>query len=340
MSERSPAIASSTSAEPGLSVVIPVFNERASLKPLCDELLSALGNAGRSFEIIFVDDGSMDGSGDELDRLAESDPRMVVLHFRRNLGQTAALTAGIDASRGVVIVPLDADLQNDPRDIVPLVDALHEGNFDVVSGWRRARQDAFFTRTLPSRVANWGISVLTGVRLHDFGCSLKAYRREVMEGVRLYGEMHRFIPVYVAMQGGRVGEKEVRHRARVHGQSKYGMGRIGKVILDLMLVKFLASYASKPIYIFGGFGLTCLLLSLFPALLALWFKLQPEGPAQKDFVETPLPVVAAVLVIAGFLGILMGLLAEILMRTYFESQGKRTYSLRRVIDRRPETHQR
>ncbi|MGL4460540.1 MAG: glycosyltransferase family 2 protein [Planctomycetia bacterium] len=315
------------------SVIAPVYNEAENIAPLYDELTETLSAWGRPYELVFVDDGSTDGSGALLDALAEKDPRVTVVHFRRNYGQTAALTAGIDEAVGGILVPIDADLQNDPRDVPALVAKLDDG-YDVVSGWRKNRQDKTWSRVLPSRAANWLISTLSGVRLHDYGCSLKAYRREVIEDVRLYGEMHRFIPVYAHMQGGRVAELVVNHRARRHGLSKYGLGRIYKVLLDLLLVKFLMSYASKPIYVFGGFGLLCLAGSLLPIVGAVYFKIQSEGSAlQKDFVETPLPVAAAVLILVGFLALLQGLLAEMLMRTYFESQGKRPYVVQRVVRR-------
>ncbi|MGL4464815.1 MAG: glycosyltransferase family 2 protein [Planctomycetia bacterium] len=315
------------------SVIAPVYNEADNIAPLYAELTEALSAWGRPYELVFVDDGSTDGSGALLDALAEKDPRVTVVHFRRNYGQTAALTAGIDQAVGGILVPIDADLQNDPRDVPALVAKLDDG-YDVVSGWRKNRQDKTWSRVLPSRAANWLISTLSGVRLHDYGCSLKAYRREVIEDVRLYGEMHRFIPVYAHMQGGRVAELVVNHRPRRHGVSKYGLGRIYKVLLDLLLVKFLMSYASKPIYVFGGFGLLCLAASLLPIFGAFYFKIQPEGSAlQKDFVETPLPVAAAVLILVGFLALLQGLLAEMLMRTYFESQGKRPYVVQRVVRR-------
>jgi glycosyltransferase involved in cell wall biosynthesis len=312
-----------------MSIVIPVFNEADSLRELHAEIRSALSSWNRPYEIVYVNDGSADESAGVLDELAK-EAGVKAVHLRRNFGQTAALTAGIDHADGSVIAPLDADLQNDPADIPRLVAKLDEG-FDVVSGWRKNRQDKAFTRVLPSKVANGIISIGTGVKLHDYGCSLKAYRREVIEGVRLYGEMHRFVPVYAAMQGGRVTEMVVNHRARRFGKSKYGLGRIFKVTLDLMLVKFLASYSSAPIHLFGGFGLVCLLLSILPTGLAIFFKLMPFGHAwHKDFVETPLPVIASVFLVTGFLSILLGLQAEMLMRTYYESQGKRTYLVARV----------
>ena len=314
-----------------ISVVVPVYNERESLPILIDEIEAAMTAASLPFEIVCVDDGSRDGSAEILDALAAAKPFLVVVHFKRNCGQTAALMAGVDHSKGDIIAPLDADQQNDPRDIPKLVAKLNEG-FDVVSGWRRQRQDLAWRRVFPSRVANWLISKVTGVALHDYGCSLKAYRRSALEGVRLYGELHRFVPVFVRMQGGRIAEAEVNHRPRKYGSSKYGLERIGKVILDLMLVKFLASYAQKPIYVFGGFGLASLLFSLLPMGLAVFFKLMPRDTGlHKDFVESPLPVFAAVFLVAGCLGILLGLQAEILMRTYHEAQDKPTYLVDRVV---------
>jgi glycosyltransferase involved in cell wall biosynthesis len=313
-----------------VSIIIPAYNELDSVEVLYSELKAVMDRWTRDYELVFVNDGSTDATGMILDAIADKDEKVQVVHFRRNYGQTAALSAGMDYATGDVIVPIDADLQNDPSDIPKLVERLESG-FDVVSGWRKDRSDNKLTRVVPSRLANWLISTISGVRLHDFGCTLKAYRREVMEGVRLYGEMHRFVPIYAYMQGGRIDEMVVSHRPRRHGKSKYGLSRAYKVLLDLLLVKFLATYSAKPIYVFGGFGLVCLLVSLLPIGLAVYFKLAPEaGGLQKDFVETPLPVIAAVFVVTGMLAILQGLLAEVMMRTYFESQGKRTYVVRRI----------
>ncbi len=317
-----------TEGGPELSVVIPLFNEEANVEPLLDELLSALEALERSFEIICVDDGSRDGTWPALERAAAAHAEVRVLRFRRNFGQTAAMSAGIEAARGAVILPMDGDLQNDPADIARLLQRL-EGRLvgqpaeavDVVSGWRRNRQDREFGRKLPSRIANWLISSVSGVRLHDYGCSLKAYRRDVIQGVKLYGEMHRFIPVYASWQGARVAELIVNHRARLAGQSKYGLGRTGKVLLDLLVVKFLASYTTKPIYLFGGFGLVSLGLAVASAAAAVLYKLL----GLKDLVQTPLPLLAVAFALAGLLALLMGLLAELVVRTYYESQEKRPY---------------
>jgi glycosyltransferase involved in cell wall biosynthesis len=305
---------------PQISVVIPLFNEEDNVRPLLDELFLELRKLGRTFEVICVDDGSRDGTFAMLSQLAHEHPELRVIRFRLNFGQTAAMSAGIEAARGEVIVPMDGDLQNDPADIAKLLAQLDAG-FDVVSGWRRNRKDKEFGRKLPSRMANRMISAISGVRLHDYGCSLKAYRRDVLRDVKLYGEMHRFIPIYASWQGARVTEMVVNHRARHAGKSKYGFSRTFKVVLDLMVVKFLANYATKPIYIFGGFGLLSWLGALLAAAWAVYYKVR----GLKDFVQTPLPLVAVMFTLVGALSLLMGLLAELVIRTYYESQDKRPY---------------
>jgi glycosyltransferase involved in cell wall biosynthesis len=317
-----------------VSILLPVYNEQESIVACYEELTAVLAQWDRSYELVFVNDGSVDGTGKLLDELADKDARVRVIHFRTNYGQTAAVTAAIDYSRGSILVPMDADLQNDPADIPALVRKLDEG-YDVVSGWRKNRQDAF-SRVLPSRCANWLISRVSGVPLHDYGCSLKAYRREVIADVRLYGEMHRFIPIYARMSGGRVTEMVVGHRPRKNGRSKYGLERVFKVVLDLLVVKFFLSFAAKPIYVFGGFGLLCLLASLVPTGMAVFYKLA-SGDLHKDFVETPLPIVAATLVLVGLLAMLQGIIAEVLMRTYFESQGRRPYRVKAVAGLDPKS---
>ena len=322
-----------------LSVVIPLFNEVESLPALFERLTETLEQIGRTWEVILVDDGSTDGTGNLIEELAGADQRIVVITFARNFGQTAAIAAGIDHARGRTIVPMDGDGQNDPADIEALLEKLDEG-YDVVSGWRRPRRDPW-TKRLPSRIANAIISRTSGVRLHDYGCTLKAYRREILQGVDLYGEMHRFVPIYAAGRGGRVTEVPVRHHPRRHGRSKYGLERVIKVLLDLIVVKFLASYLTKPIYVFGGFGVLNIALAAMALAAAVVFKLippdNPWGPQwHKDFVETPLPIAGGGLLLLGIQMILIGLLAEILMRTYYESQGKRVYlvsSIRRGAER-------
>ena len=311
---------------PEISVVVPLYNEEANVEPLLAELLAALRVLARRFEVICVDDGSVDGTFAALAQAAAVEPSLRIIRFRRNFGQTAAMSAGIEAARGDVIVPMDGDLQNDPADISRLLAELERGH-DVVSGWRRDRQDRELGRKLPSRIANRLISAVSGVRLHDYGCSLKAYRREVLEGVRLYGEMHRFIPIYASWQGARVTELVVNHRARRAGRSKYGLSRTFKVLLDLLVVKFLSSFITRPIYLFGGAGLVALLCGFISFAAAVVYKVS----GQKDFVETPLPLLAVAFALAGIVCVLMGLLAELVVRTYFESQGRRPYLISEEI---------
>ncbi len=311
---------------PELSLVIPVYNEEGNVEPLHRMIREALDDYGRSFEMVFVDDGSTDGTAAALAEIAGEDRRVKVVTFRKNFGQTAAMSAGIDHAAGGVIIPMDGDCQNDPRDIPRLVAKLEEG-YDVVSGWRKDRQDKPFSRRLPSVIANRIISRASGVHLHDYGCSLKAYRREVIKDVRLYGEMHRFIPIYATWQGARVAELPVAHHARTRGKSKYGINRTIKVLLDLVVVMFFQGFGTKPIYMFGGFGFLSWLLAFFVGLLMLYFKLF----GGKDFVETPLPNLFVLLTLGGFLSILMGLLAELVMRTYYESQQKPTYLVKEVL---------
>src|SRR5689334_22357552 len=308
---------------PEVSVFLPVYNEEPNLRPLHAKLDAALRALGRSAEIVYVDDGSTDDSLRILREIAEMDRRVRVVALRRNYGQTAAMAAGIDAARGKVLIPMDADLQNDPADIKRLLDKLDEG-YDVVSGWRKNRKDKMVTRKIPSMLANRLISWIGGVPLHDYGCSLKAYRRESLEDVRLYGEMHRFIPIYASWAGARVTEIPVEHHARTAGKSKYGLSRTVKVIFDLMTIKFMASYQTKPIYVFGAFGMLSFVVSVLAGLFALFLKLTHRA----DLIQTPLPVLAIVMFAVGIQFILMGLLAEMLVRTYHESQAKPIYAVR------------
>ncbi len=308
-------------AVPRISIVVPIFNEEQNVEELHARLAAVLGPEA---EFVFVDDGSTDGTFALLRGLVAFDPRVRVIRFRRNFGQTAALAAGIDHARGEIIVPIDGDLQNDPKDIPRLLAKLDEG-YDVVSGWRWQRQDPF-ARRLPSQIANRLISLISGVHLHDYGCSLKAYRRDVLEDVRLYGEMHRFVPIYARWQGARVTELQVDHHPRTRGRSHYGFERTLKVVLDLVVVKFLSSYSTKPIYVFGGFGMLSLTAAFLLFILTLYLKLAHI----RDFVSTPLPLLVVMLALVGFLAILMGLVAELMVRTYYESQGKRTYAIRDI----------
>jgi len=303
-----------------ISVTIPVYNEESNLRPLCARLVPVLESLGIPWEVVLVNDGSTDATAGVLDLLAGQDARLKVIHFRRNAGQTAAMMAGFEYARGDIIVPMDADMQNDPGDIPLLLDKLNEG-FDVCSGWRKDRHDHSLRRVLPSRIANWLISKVSGVHLHDYGCSLKAYRRDVIKGVRLYGEMHRFIPIYAHWLGAKVTEVPVRHHPRVAGKSAYGLERIFKVLLDLVVVKFLDRYAQKPIYVFGGFGLLNFLVSLVAGLCAIYLKFW-DGIS---FIQTPLPLLVVMAAITGVMCVLLGLVAEMVTRSWHESRDKGTY---------------
>jgi len=312
---------------PQVSVVVPVLNEQDNIGALCEQITQALADK-YDYEIIFIDDGSTDDSFAILSRLQESNSKVRVIRFRRNFGQTAALSAGFDHARGNTIVALDADLQNDPADIPKMIDKLEEG-FDVVSGWRRKRHDKAITRLVPSKIANWLIAGITGVKLHDFGCTLKAYRREVIAETKLYGEMHRFIPALASWSGARICEVVVNHRPRTAGAAKYGLGRTFKVVLDLITVKFLGSFSTKPIYIFGGLGVLCGAGSVICGLAVLYQKFISAQHLAMN--RNPLLVLTAMLVTATIQFILMGLLAELLVRTYHESQNRPTYTIREIL---------
>ncbi len=322
-----------TEDTPELSLFLPVLDEEENLRPMHAKIAAALDALGKTAEVIFVDDGSTDKSLEILKEIAASDDRVRVISLRRNYGQTAAMSAGIDAAKGDILIPMDADLQNDPADIRRLLDKLDEG-YDVVSGWRKNRQDKLISRKIPSQIANRIISWIGGVPLHDYGCSLKAYRRDVIQDVKLYGEMHRFIPIYASWAGARVAEIPVDHHARTMGKSKYGISRTVKVVFDLMTIKFMASYGTKPIYVFGTFGMFAFIASVFAGLYAVFMKLAnliglPQFHA--DFVETPLPVLSIVMFAISIQFFLMGLLAELLVRTYHESQNKAIYAVREKI---------
>ena len=309
-----------------LAVVIPVYNEIDNIDPLQAELDAALKPLGVTYQIVYINDGSRDGSAEKLAELARERPEVVFVDLRRNFGQTAAMAAGIDHADAEVIVMMDADLQNDPADIGRLLELIDKG-YDVVSGWRKDRKDKFLTRRLPSMIANGLISWVTGVHLHDYGCTLKAYRREVVDEVRLYGEMHRFVPVFASAAGAAITELVVNHRARIYGKSKYGLWRTFKVILDLITVKFLMSYRTTPMYLFGGFGAGVIALSLLFLLIALLNKIVRGA----SLINTPLPTLSATFFILGVQSILMGLLAELNVRTYHEAQSKPIYVVRQVI---------
>jgi glycosyltransferase involved in cell wall biosynthesis len=311
---------------PEISVVVPLLDEQDSISTLYEQISRTLADKYR-YEIVFVDDGSSDNSFNILSQLQKTDTKVRVIRFRRNFGQTAALSAGFDYSRGDIIVAIDADLQNDPADIPKIIDKLNEG-YDVVSGWRKKRHDNTITRLIPSKIANWLIAQITGVKLHDYGCTLKAYRREALAGTKLYGEMHRFIPALASWSGARIAECVVNHRPRTTGTAKYGLGRTWKVVLDLITVKFLGSFSTKPIYIFGGLGLLTSLGSIIVGLTVIYQKLSYGT----DMSGNPLLILTAVLVISTIQFILMGLLAELLVRTYHESQNRPTYVIREMLE--------
>jgi glycosyltransferase involved in cell wall biosynthesis len=306
-----------------ISVVIPVYNEADALVDLGQGVRQELTRLGQPWEIIFINDGSNDNSAAILDRLADSDRRIRVIHFKRNSGQTAAMMAGFDFAQGDVIIPLDGDGQNDPADIPRMLDLLDQG-FDVVSGWRKDRQDNVIQRNIPSILANRLISAVSGVRLHDFGCSLKAYKRQVVDGIRLYGEMHRFLPIYASWHGAKIAELVVNHHARRTGESKYGFERVFKVLLDLLVVKFLDRVANKPMYLFGGCAVFSLAVSGIAFLCMLYLKIFRDI----SFIMTPLPLMVVMTFMIAMMCILLGLLAEMIMRTFYESQGKSVYNIR------------
>jgi glycosyltransferase involved in cell wall biosynthesis len=312
-----------------LSIVIPVYNENENLPLLqaaIQQSLCSLPNL--AWEVIYVDDGSTDGSPQTLEKIATEDPEHTrVVALRRNFGQTAAIAAGIDYSQGEILILMDADMQNDPADIPMMLEKMAQG-YDVVSGWRLNRQDTFLTRVVPSRIANWLISTVTGVHLHDYGCTQKAYRREVITGFRLYGEMHRFIPAYAYSVGARIIEVPVHHHARKFGKAKYGLTRTLKVVLDLFTVKYLISYTNKPIYLFGGTGIFLIVLSAITLLFLLVRRVALSIPV----LSSPFFLMSTMFIILGFQSILMGLIAEMLVRTYHESQSKPTYTIRKVIN--------
>jgi glycosyltransferase involved in cell wall biosynthesis len=311
-----------------VSVIIPVYNENEILSELVTSLFSTLQDQSYSWEILFIDDGSSDGSFQHLKAIAEENPdHIILIGLRRNFGQTAAIAAGIDYATGDVLVLMDADMQNDPTDIPLLLKKIDEG-YDVVSGWRVNRKDNKITRVLPSRIANKLISWVTGVHLHDYGCSLKAYRKDILTDFRLYGEMHRFIPAYAANVGAKITEVDVKHHPRRFGKTSYGMERTLKVVLDLFTVKFLISYSQKPLYLFGGLGLFLLLGGIG---ILLFLLIRRIGLGISPF-SSPLFPTSIMIVVMGFQSILMGLIAELLVRTYHEAQDKPTYTIREIIN--------
>jgi glycosyltransferase involved in cell wall biosynthesis len=307
---------------PDISVIVPVFNEEANIKPLFKELRKVMEKMGKDYEIIFIDDGSMDDSLKILKTLRSV--RIIV--FRKNFGQTAAIAAGMDNAKGKVIVALDADLQNDPKDIPRLISEMRKG-YDIVSGWRKDRKDNLLMRRIPSFVANWLISKISGLKLHDYGCTLKVYKKEVVKDIMLYGEMHRFIPAIAASVGYKVGEIEVSHNPRLYGTTKYGIGRTFRVILDLITVKFLLSYQTRPLHLFGGIGF---LISGVGSIITVWLVYE-RITLLKPLSSRPLFMVAIFMILVGIQFITIGLLAEFLTRIYFESQDKPTYAIKEIV---------
>jgi len=309
-----------------ISIILPVYNEKGNLEQLYSEIKAVLETLSFEYEIIAVDDGSTDGSLEILTKIAQEDPKFKVISFRKNYGQTAAISAGIDVSQGEILIPLDADLQNDAADIPRLLEKMNEG-FDVVSGWRKKRQDKL-GRRIPSYIANALFSLITKVKLHDYGCTLKAYKKDTIKDVRFYGEMHRFMPALAFWHGAKVGEIEVNHRPRKYGKAKYGFGRLPKVVLDLLTVKFLMTYLTKPIHFFGWVGLVSLVLGFIAGIATLVFKFI-YGISLRS---TQLPLLTVFLIIIGIQFILMGLLAEILIRIYYEPKEKTPYSIKDKIN--------
>ena len=311
---------------PALSVILPVYNEAKGIDLLFSTIEKAV--SVYDYEVIAVNDGSKDSSWEEMKKYASKSTRIKLINFKRNFGQTAAINAGIQAATGDTFVLIDSDLENDPNDIPKLLAKIDEG-YDVVSGWRQNRwKGQFLTRKLPSLAANGLISKISGVKLHDYGCTLKAYKRDVIKDVRLYGQMHRFIPVFCKWQGGKVTEIPVNYQPRLYGQSNYGLFRIYKVMLDLILIKFLDKFMHRPIHFFGGAGILSFLVMLLSAATAIYFKLT----GQKDLIQTPLPTISAMFFIVGILMILMGILAEMLMRTYYESQNKFPFTIKEKVN--------
>jgi glycosyltransferase involved in cell wall biosynthesis len=310
-----------------LSVVIPAYNEEENVPILYKKLKKVLDSLGEDYEIIFVDDGSTDGTYQRLKQLAEKDSRLKIIRFKRNYGQTAAMSAGFEHAKGDVIVTLDADLQNDPEDIPLLLEKLKEG-YHVVSGWRKDRKDPFLSRRLPSMIANWLISKITSVHLHDYGCTLKAYRAEVVKDLELFGDMHRFLPALTKRRGAKITEVVVKHHPRMFGRSKYGIGRTVRVLLDIMLVKFLNEYINKPLYMFGSVGFLLLGLGLFSLFYLIFLKLFLEEPIGRR----PLLILSVLLILAGIQLISTGLLAELLVRIYYRTKDTKPYVIQEKIN--------
>jgi len=305
-----------------ISVIIPIFNEEDNIKQLAKSILKVL--RGLKFEVLFINDGSKDSSEEIILTLTQKHSKIKLINLRKNYGQTAAMQAGFDHSAGDIIIPMDGDLQNDPKDIPMLIEKINEG-YDVVSGWRKIRSDKMFTRIIPSKIANMIISKISGLHLHDYGCTLKAYRKEVLKDIKLYGEMHRFIPIYAAWEGAKVTEIAVHHHPRTAGKTKYGLSRIPRVILDLLVIRFFDKSLDRPIHLFGQFGLLMFLIAFLLSLLAIFLKIF----INISFILTPLPLLVVFFAMSGLLCIFLGLVAEIQSRIYFESIDRPPYLIKK-----------
>ena len=308
-----------------ISVVIPIFNEEENINKLSQSIKKALSDI--DYEVLFVNDGSTDNSENEIVKLSSTDPKIKLINLRRNYGQTAAMQAGFDQSKGTIVIPMDGDLQNDPKDIPKLIEKINEG-YDVVSGWRKIRSDKKLTRILPSKIANMIISKISGIHLHDYGCTLKAYRKEILEDIKLYGEMHRFIPIYASWEGAKVTEIPVNHHPRIAGKTKYGLSRIPRVILDLLVIRFFDKSLDRPIHLFGQFGLLMFLIAFLLFFMALFLKVFMNI----SFILTPLPLLVVFFSMSGLLCIFLGLVAEIQSRIYFESKNRPPYLIKKNTD--------
>ena len=305
-----------------ISVVIPIFNEEENINKLSQSITKALSDI--DYEVLFINDGSTDNSENEIVKLSSTDPKIKLINLRRNYGQTAAMQAGFDQSKGTIVIPMDGDLQNDPKDIPKLIEKINEG-YDVVSGWRKIRSDKKLTRILPSKIANMIISKISGIHLHDYGCTLKAYRKEILEDIKLYGEMHRFIPIYASWEGAKVTEIPVNHHPRIAGKTKYGLSRIPRVILDLLVIRFFDKSLDRPIHLFGQFGLLMFLIAFLLFFMALFLKIFMNI----SFILTPLPLLVVFFSMSGLLCIFLGLVAEIQSRIYFESKNRPSYLIKK-----------
>ena len=309
-----------------ISVVIPIFNEEENINKLSQSITEALSDI--DYEVLFINDGSTDNSENKILELCSTDPKIKLINLRRNYGQTAAMQAGFDQSKGTIVIPMDGDLQNDPKDIPKLIEKINEG-YDVVSGWRKIRSDKKLTRILPSKIANMIISKISGIHLHDYGCTLKAYRKEILEDIKLYGEMHRFIPIYASWEGAKVTEIPVNHHPRIAGKTKYGLSRIPRVILDLLVIRFFDKSLDRPIHLFGQFGLLMFLIAFLLFFMALFLKIFMNI----SFILTPLPLLVVFFSMSGLLCIFLGLVAEIQSRIYFESKNRPPYLIKKSTNK-------